>query len=88
MAVISEIKQISEQRFLFVPFGVVFVEFSKNAGIGSAVVVAVVIAVVAFFATRKFAGPLDDLVEFTPVEPYPPALWAIVNFYALSFGED
>ena len=84
----SEIKQISEQRLLFVPLGVVIVVFPENAGIGSAVVVAVVILVVAFFAARRFAAPLNDLVEFTPVEPYAPALGAVVNFDALPLGED
>ena len=33
---------------------------------------------------RILGTSLDDLIEFPTVEPDTPALWAIVNFHALS----
>ena len=31
-------------------------------------------------------GPFNQFVKLTPVKPNAPALWAVVNFNALTFG--
>lgn len=52
-----------------------------------ATVAVAVVVVVTFFSARRLAGPLDDLVEFAPVEPYAPALWAVIYFDTLPLSK-
>lgn len=36
------------------------------------------------FRRLRLGGPFNDLIEFTPVKPHPPALGAIVYFNTLA----
>lgn len=47
------------------------------------VLIVVLVPVFKYIGMVIPVGTLNYLFEFTPVKPYAPAIWAMVNFYSL-----